>query len=187
MLTKNVVALKRFNLNTGLEQVSFEKGDEKRIKFRSESNYNTLLSFGNFREKHNGEPVVKKEKIEVVKKETVVIENSSVTSSPDSVSNNVDTFTEIGQICSNCGTDMKLSGESNDVKEHVYDFVCPICKTEKEVRVGNLLESKEDTEAIEEEKEEFRELEVKKEDPYICPICGRRKRRNSKYCKGCQN
>jgi len=93
---------------------------------------------------------------------------------------------------------MKLSGESNTEEEHVYDFVCPICKTEKEVRVENLSEVKEDNEiadavhevaddVIENIEDDIVEVEDPKVDPKICPICGRNKRANSKYCKICNS
>jgi len=184
MITRNIVALKSFSISIGLEQISFEKGDEKRVKFKNESNYKALLSFGNFREKHNGEPIVKKEKIEEIKKETVVLESSFVPLSSDSVSNDVYTFTEIGQICENCGTSMKVSGESNFEEAHVYNFICPICKLEKEVRKkSEPVEAEETTEETTEVEEEFKQ-EI---NPRVCPICGNKKRINSKYCRNCNN
>jgi len=141
MITRNIVALKDININTGVEKVSLKKDDIRLVKFRNEAQYLALLSFDNFKAKQNGIPVVKSPKVTSVINNTFKepVQEVQVETSALDVSEKIDIIKPPVQelentvdvpICSNCS--VPLIKSSTDVETQATLFICPICKMEEQ-------------------------------------------------------
>lgn len=181
MLVKNIKALRKVAISTGIDAKNLVKDEVGLVRFKNQQQFEGLLSLGNFIE-HVGPPPaeVKGPPVSVasvttvtpsVPLSTVEVGGSSVVEgSPTENSLVQETLSEedgVALKCEKCHTIMVLTTDEH--RKGKSFWFCPNCGYE--VEVGGQPEA-----AVEEKKKRVYSK---------CPTCGKRKPKDAEFCKAC--
>ena len=151
-LKKKIQALRKINLETRIDSKSLEKDEVAIVKFENQAQYDALLTFGHFKEFHRQVPVIGKPVLDIPVLKKSVIEDKEILEekketfickicervfkTSKGLQNHMEKIHPVKdkstkpviRNCSNCGTIMVITGESNIPSEGIKTtFSCPVC------------------------------------------------------------